>query len=392
MHPFAFVGCYDGDGCPFQPFSAAAACTVQIMGRFFGHIQVDDMGHPFDIQPAGADIGSHQHIDAAFAETVHGVLSVHFAGLTINPVSLDAMVAQFFHRHFDIFGVIQEHHCLGRLFPCNDFSQIQKFFSVGRKNVVMFNAFGHNAAAFRFQIDAILFHHADCFFFRFPADGSRKQHDLSVPQGCLDDCLHIFHIAVIHQSVSFIQNDGLYQMGLNFFLSDEVKDTSHRANHNTGFGFQFFYLSANARRTDEQSTAHFHAAVFLQQFRLMKDLYRQFVGGCQDDGLGAFHIHIDFFKNRQKIRQCLAGTCFGTADDIFSFQHRRNHLFLYFCGGFDLLLCQCAHQCRSQSQISIFIFHIYSSLYTNPRRYLKNFVLSVILLRKPLCMLSAHCL
>ena len=340
MHPFAFVGRYDGDSSAFQTFSAAAACTVQVVGRFFGNIQIDDMSNAFDIQTTGADIRCYQHIDAAFAETIHGILSVHLARLTIDTISFYAMVAQFFHCYFNIFRVIQENHCFRRFFPCNDFTQVQEFFSMGGKDIVMFDTLRHYTAAFRFQIDMIFLHHANGFFLCFTADRSGQQHDLSVTQCCFYNCFHIFHIAVIHQSVAFIQNDRFYQMSLNFFLSDEVKDTTYRTHNDTGFGFQFFHLSADACRTDQQSAAHVHTAVFLQQFRLMEHLHRQFMGRCQDDSLCTFHIHIDFFKNGQQICQCFTRACFGTANDIFAFHHRRDHFFLNLCGIFNSLSSQ----------------------------------------------------
>ena len=234
MHPFAFIGRYDGDGCAFQTFSAAAACTVQVVGRFFGNIQIDDMGNAFNIQTTGADIRRHQHVDAAFTETIHGIFSVHLTCLTVNTIGLDAVVAEFFHRYLNVFGVIQKYHSLGRFFPGDDFTQVQEFFSVGGKDVVMFDAFGYHAAAFCFQIDAVFLHHTNCFFFRFAANGSRQQYDLSVSQCGFDNSLYVFHVTVIHQSVPFVQNDGFHQMGLDLFLTNQIKDTTNGTHNDSG--------------------------------------------------------------------------------------------------------------------------------------------------------------
>ena len=47
-------------------------------------------------------------------------------------------------------------------------------------------------------------------------------------------------------------------------------------------------------------------------------LRRQLMGGGEDNRLRAADIHIQLFKNGQKICQGLAGACFGTTDDILA--------------------------------------------------------------------------
>ena len=47
-------------------------------------------------------------------------------------------------------------------------------------------------------------------------------------------------------------------------------------------------------------------------------LRRQLMGGGEDNRLCAADIHIQLFKNGQKICQGLAGACFGTTDDILA--------------------------------------------------------------------------
>ena len=288
------------------------------MRGLLGNIQIDDMRNALDIQTARADIGGNEDMNSPLPKAIHGVFALLLARLPIDACRLDAVIIQLIDRYLDIFGVIEENHALLRLFACENFTEIGEFFSVSGEDIIMMDALGDNAAAFGFQINRICLHHGCGFCLGFAADRGRKQNNLPLLQGCFDDSGNILHVAVIHKAVALIQNDGSDEMCLYFFLTNQIQNTPDRADHDTRLCFQLFQLSADACRTDEKDTACRNARIFLQKLRLMIDLRRQLMGGGEDNRLRAADIHIQLFKNGQKICQGLAGACFGTTDDILA--------------------------------------------------------------------------
>jgi hypothetical protein len=103
-----------------HPGSTGASRSANAMNIILGHIrelEVDDVRHAFDIDPARRDIGRDQHSAAARTEAGEGALALGLRLVSVNGRGLDSVLAQL--PHHPIGAVLcageDEHACQCRI-------------------------------------------------------------------------------------------------------------------------------------------------------------------------------------------------------------------------------------------------------------------------------------
>ena len=74
--------------------AARTANTVDVVGRLGRHVKVHDVAHVANVDAAGENIGCHQHVDGAVAESRKRALALGLATVAVNRGSLDAFTLQ----------------------------------------------------------------------------------------------------------------------------------------------------------------------------------------------------------------------------------------------------------------------------------------------------------
>ena len=74
--------------------AARAADAVDVVGRLGRHVKVHDIAHIANVNAAGEDVGCHQHVDGAVAESRKRALALGLAAVAVDCGGLDALALQ----------------------------------------------------------------------------------------------------------------------------------------------------------------------------------------------------------------------------------------------------------------------------------------------------------
>ena len=74
--------------------AARAADAVDVVGRLGRHVKVHDIAHIANVDAAGEDVGCHQHVDGAVAESRKRALALGLAAVAVDCGGLDALALQ----------------------------------------------------------------------------------------------------------------------------------------------------------------------------------------------------------------------------------------------------------------------------------------------------------
>ncbi len=302
---------------------------MDIIIRVPGRVEVEDMGHALDIQPARRDVRGHQQVDRPRLESIQLPLPCRLVDIAVNlsraeTMALQALV-QFAHRGLAVAKDNRGMHILAAdqvaehfaLFHRRDIDKLGVDIGVRRCWPGDLDIFGVGQETVRQLLDR-------------RRHGSGKQQSLPVGRQLGADHLDVGNEAHVEHPIGLI-NHQHFAAGEQYLAAfEQVHQPSWRRDQHVNTLFKGLHLIAHLYSTDQQR--HGEPVVDPIFLKILGNLRGEFAGGFKDQA--AWHAragttigeHVD---HRQHEACGLARPCLRDRDQVAHHLHLRDRRCLH---------------------------------------------------------------
>ena len=310
--------------------AAGAADAVHIVFGMMGNVEVEDVAHFGNIEPACGDIGCHQQLRCAGTEGIQSHGSGALVHIAMQGRDVEAVARQRFVQIGDINFAVAENDGVFDLFLTDQGAQHIALGPILRLR--SHQTLGDGGGGCRLPLDLDPRRIVQKGFGQaldFRRHGGREKQGLTGKRHQLADAFDIGNEAHIQHAVGFVDHQNFNAGQEQFAALEMVEQAARRGNQHIDAAGDLEILITKRHAADQQS--HRQLLVCAIFGEIFFDLSRQFAGRLQNQrarhaGAGATLFQQGQHRQRESGR--FAGACLGNAQNILAGQNLRDCLCL----------------------------------------------------------------
>ena len=306
--------------------TTGSADAVHVRFRNVRDFEVDDVAQGVHVDAAGRNVGGHEHVDFALAESVHRAVPLRLALVAVNRFRLDARFVDVAHHLIGAVLRAGEHQRGFDFGPLEDFHEEIAFFLLACEEDLLMDGFCSGAHASHFHAHGI---GQDGGRELRDAVGHRRREEQRLPLFWqqLDDLLDVVDEAHVEHGVGFIEDQMAELVEVDESLLDQIQQPTGRRHDDVHPPAQLVDLTVlgNPAKNDHRTQGRSLAVVD----DVLVNLRSEFAGGGQNQRphppfFSGFRPFGQLVHNGQREGCGFSGSGLGHAQYITSRKNKGN--------------------------------------------------------------------